>query len=64
MKNAKEALKQLDITQLEQEIERLRRELFTLKLASVTAPPKDVSQRRKLRKDLARALTFSRQKRV
>ena len=64
MKNVKEALKKLDAAQLEQEIERLRREVFTLKLASVTAPPKDVSQQRKLRKDLARALTFARQKRV
>lgn len=64
MKNANETLKQLDIVQLGQEIERLRRELFTSKLAAITAPPKDISQQRKLRKDLARALTFVRQKRV
>lgn len=62
MKNAKELLKALDKTQLEQKIEELRREIFTLRITSVTTPVKDTSQFGKLRKDLARALTFLRQK--
>jgi len=61
-KKVKDSLKQLDEKQLVDEIERLRRELFSLKLAVVSSPPKDVTQFSKLRKNIARAVTYLRQK--
>jgi len=54
--------KELDEKQLMLEIEKLRRDLFSLKLAVVSAPPKDTTQFVKLRKSIARALTCLRQK--
>lgn len=62
MDKAKENLKQLDERQLELEAERFRREIFGLRLSSATSAVNDTSQTRKLRKNLARALTFLAQK--
>jgi len=61
-KKVKDALKQLDEKQLKEEIEKFRRELFKLKLAVVSSPAKDTTQFAKLRKDIARAVTYLRQK--
>ena len=58
----KDSLKQMDEKQLKEEVEKLRRELFKLKLAVISSPPKDTTQFSKLRKDIARAVTYLRQK--
>ena len=50
-------LKQLDIKQLREKLDQLRRELFSLRLNSQTAHVKDHSLFQKLRKDIARVLT-------
>jgi ribosomal protein L29 len=47
---------------LKLKIEQLRQELFTLRLNASTAHIKDYSQFQKLRKNIARALTFYYQK--
>jgi len=62
-KDSKNSLKQLNEKQLIEEIDKLRRELFSLKLAVVSSPPKDVTQFSKLRKSIARALTYLQEKR-
>ncbi len=51
-------LKQLDIKQLREKLDQLRRELFSLRLNSQTAHVKDHSLFQKLRKDIARVLTI------
>lgn len=58
----KEEFKQLSAKQLEEKLEALRRDLFTLRLNSQTAHVKDHSQFKQLRKDIARVLTFMKQK--
>jgi len=58
----KNTLEQLDEKQLIGEIEKLRRDLFSLKLAVISSPPKDTTQLAKLRKKIARAETCFRQK--
>jgi ribosomal protein L29 len=45
------------INQLDEKLDELRRELFTLKLKKVSAPTKDVSEFNKIRKNIARILT-------
>lgn len=62
MNKVKNSLKELTQTQLVEEVERLRREYFSLKLAVITSPAKDIRQFRKIRKDIARALTYLTQK--
>lgn len=54
----KNELQQLSIDELVSKVDVLRRELFTLKLNAATAHVKDYSQFKKLRKDIARALTI------
>lgn len=54
----KNELQQLSIDDLVAKVDVLRRELFTLKLNAATAHVKDYSQFKKLRKDIARALTI------
>lgn len=61
-KNKNDSLKQLDEKQLKEETEKFRRELFKLKLAVVSSPLKDTTQFAKLRKNIARAVTFLWQK--
>ena len=62
MDKVRDRLRQLDAKELIEEVEKLRRELFSLRLAVVSSPPKDNSQFRKLRKNIAAALTFLREK--
>lgn len=50
-------LNKLSTEDLNKKIEELRRAKFSLQLASTTAHIKDVSQFKKLKKNLARALT-------
>lgn len=61
-KNEKEDLKKLNADQLKEKVESYRRELFSLKLTAATAHVKDYSQFNKLRKNLARVLTYMHQK--
>jgi ribosomal protein L29 len=60
----KEECTQADIGALSAKLNDLRRELFTLRLNAATAHVKDYSQYKKLRRDVARVLTYLRQKAV
>jgi len=55
--NVKKQLEQLDSADLHVTLDQLRRNLFGLRLNSLTAHIKDYSQFKKLRKDIARILT-------
>ena len=54
----KDELKKLNVVQVKEKIESYRRELFSLRLTYATSHVKDNSQYKKLRKNIARALTF------
>ena len=54
----KKNLKNLDKESIKLEINSLKRELFNLKLNSLTGQVKDVSQFNKIKVQIARALTF------
>jgi large subunit ribosomal protein L29 len=54
----KKELKKLDAAALNNEITSLRKELFNLRLSQLTGQVKDVSQFRKLKKQIAQAKTF------
>lgn len=58
MNKEKNELKNLNAAQIKEKIESYRRELFSLRLTSATSHIKDNSQFNKLRKNIARALTF------
>ncbi len=58
----KDELKKLNTDQLKEKVENFRRDLFSLKLTTATSHVKDYSQFKKLKKDLARALTYLNQK--
>ena len=58
----KKELKNLDTEALKQEIASLKKELFNLKLTKITGQLKDLSQFKKLRVQIARALTYLNQK--
>ena len=58
----KDELKQLDVSELKVKLDAVRRELFNVQLNATTAHVKDYSQFGKLKKDIARVLTFARQK--
>jgi ribosomal protein L29 len=62
MNKIKEELKQLNQQELITRVDALRRELFSLTLNSKTSHVKDNSQFKKIRKNLARALTYLGQK--
>lgn len=62
MNKTKEELKNLNVQQLKDKIEELRREMFTLKLDKSVKHIKDYSQYKKLRKAIAQALTYLAQK--
>jgi ribosomal protein L29 len=53
-----ETLKNLNPQELAAKVEELRREYFMLKLNAATAHIKDYSQFQKLRRSIARALTY------
>lgn len=55
-------LNELNVAQLKESIETSRRELFSLKLTAATSHVKDNSRFRKLRKNIAKGLTFLNQK--
>lgn len=55
-------LSSLDRQQLQEKIELYRQEIFRLRLAAVTSYHKDFSVIKKTKKNLARALTYWRQK--
>jgi large subunit ribosomal protein L29 len=58
----KKELKSLDTQALKQEVVSLKKELFNLKLNKITGQLKDLSQFKKLRVQIARALTYLNQK--
>jgi ribosomal protein L29 len=58
----KKELQGLAAQDLAVKVDVLQRELFSLRLHTATSPVKDNTQFRKLRKDIARALTYLRQK--
>ena len=60
--DAKSELKGLDIKGLKEKADTLRRELLMLRLNAVSMHTKDYSQFKKLRKEIARVLTFLNQK--
>lgn len=60
--NRNEELKSLNVEKLREKVDFFRRELFSLKLTAATSHLKDNSQFKKLRRDVARALTILRQK--
>ena len=60
----KAQLKTLDVKSLNEEIENLRKELFNLHLTKKTGQIKDVSQFKKLRAQIARALTCLNEKKA
>jgi large subunit ribosomal protein L29 len=59
---SKQELKALSPDQLTAKADDLRRELFSLRLRAATTPVKDYTQYKKLRREIARTLTYLRQK--
>lgn len=58
----KEEINQMTSEQLQEKLEQLRRDLFSLRLNVLTTHVKDYSQFPKLRQNIARVLTALRQK--
>lgn len=63
MKKAVEEMRTLTLAELDQKIDEIRRTLFSLKLNATTSHVKNVSQFKKLRRDVARGLTVTTEKR-
>jgi ribosomal protein L29 len=57
-KTEKQELKNLSQEELAEKVEVYQRELFSLRLHSATSPLKDNQKSRRIRKDIARALTY------
>jgi large subunit ribosomal protein L29 len=55
-------LKNLDVSELEQKVQTLKRELFNLKFSKLTGQLKDTSQFSKLRTAVAKTLTVLKSK--
>lgn len=62
MKKMCEELCQLSMQDLEVRIDEMRRSLFSLKLNKVTSHVKDISQFKKLRRDIARGMCILEEK--
>lgn len=62
MKNTKNELRKLSAQDLAARAELLRRELFSVRLQKATKPVKDTAHVKKMRREIARALTYLRQK--
>jgi large subunit ribosomal protein L29 len=62
MNKKKNELKNLSAQELGGKVDELRRELFSLRLQAATSPVKDHTQYKKLRREIACALTYLRQK--
>jgi large subunit ribosomal protein L29 len=58
----KEELKKLSTQQLQEKVDELRRELFSLRLSTQTAHVQNYAKFKQLRKDIARVMTFVNQK--
>ncbi|MBU1007475.1 50S ribosomal protein L29 [Candidatus Dependentiae bacterium] len=58
----KTELKKMDEKKLQEKIVEMRKELFNLRLSAASTHIKDNSQFKKLRGEIARALTYIRQK--
>ena len=58
----KEELRNLPAQQLQEKLDELRRELFSLRLSTQTAHVKNYAKFKQLRKDIARVMTFMNQK--
>lgn len=58
----KTELNKMDVKALGEEVAKLKKELFELKLSATATPVKDCSQFRKLRVRIAQASTFLNQK--
>lgn len=58
----KQEVKAFTPEQLNERVDALRRELFSLRLHAATTPLKDTTRYKKLRREIARALTYLRQK--
>lgn len=63
MKRVAEDFRNLKLDELDQKIDELRRNLFSLKLNATTSHVKNVSQFKKLRRDIARGLTVQTEQR-
>lgn len=61
-KTLKNELKALSELELISKVDDLRSELFSLRIHSRTSPVENFQQFKKLRRDIARALTFLQQK--
>lgn len=59
-----EDLKKLSDTEIQKEVKQLKKELFDLKMNLDTGEIKNFSQFGKIRKDVARCLTFLKQKKA
>jgi ribosomal protein L29 len=60
--NEKDELKQMGAEKIKEKVEAYRHELLSLRLTAATSHVKDFSQFKKLRKNIARAMTLLRQK--
>ncbi len=60
----KEELKSLSVEELTKKVETLRQGLFSLRLNASTAHVKDYSEFEKLKKNIARALTYLHEKQL
>ncbi|MCK4651340.1 50S ribosomal protein L29 [Candidatus Babeliales bacterium] len=54
----KDEMKKMDSNSLKKEVEKLKKELFNLRLNIAIGDVKDYSQFKKIRNDIARCLTF------
>ena len=62
MKGIKTELKKMNAKELQEKINELRRELFKVRLTAASSSLKNTAQLKKLRNDIARGLTFLREK--
>ena len=62
MNKIKEELKTLSVEETKARVDSLKRDLFSLRLHAATSELKDKTQFKKLRKNIACALTYLRQK--
>ncbi len=58
----KDELKKMDVKQLQEKLDQLRRDLFSLRLNAQTSHVKNHAQFTQLRRDIARVLIFIHQK--
>ena len=61
-KTVKDELKNRSVADLKATLEILQRDLFSTRLHAATRPSQDTSQFKKMKRNIARALTYLRQK--